>query len=73
MLTALNQLSNEDYQKLFAVNVFGVLSVTRAVLPYMRAQQSGTIAFVGSMYGWWAPAMVSIYGASKGALRGAYP
>ncbi|KAK4156060.1 hypothetical protein C8A00DRAFT_41437 [Chaetomidium leptoderma] len=60
----------EDYRKLFNVNVFGALSVTRAVLPYMRAQQSGTIAFVGSMYAWWAPAMVSVYGAAKGALRG---
>ncbi|KAK4032345.1 hypothetical protein C8A01DRAFT_50851 [Parachaetomium inaequale] len=60
---------NEDYRNLFNVNVFGALSVTRAVLPYMRAQQSGTIAFVGSMYAWWAPAMVSVYGAAKGALR----
>ncbi|KAL2193140.1 hypothetical protein P885DRAFT_72483 [Corynascus similis CBS 632.67] len=60
---------NDDYQKLFNVNVFGALSVTRAVLPYMRGQQSGTIAFVGSMYAWWAPAMLSIYGAAKGALR----
>ncbi|KAK4234381.1 hypothetical protein C8A03DRAFT_47269 [Achaetomium macrosporum] len=60
---------NEDYKKLFNVNVFGALSVTRAVLPYMRAQQSGTIAFVGSMYAWWTPAMVSVYGAAKGALR----
>ncbi|KAK3291642.1 uncharacterized protein B0H64DRAFT_330319 [Chaetomium fimeti] len=60
---------NEDYQKLFSVNVFGALSVTRAVLPYMRAQQSGTIAFVGSMYAWWTPAMVTIYGAAKAALK----
>jgi NADP-dependent 3-hydroxy acid dehydrogenase YdfG len=65
--------SNEDYQKLFNVNVFGALSVTRAVLPYMRAQQSGTIAFVGSMYAWWAPAMLSVYGAAKGALKGGPP
>ncbi|KAH6649425.1 hypothetical protein F5144DRAFT_634862 [Chaetomium tenue] len=60
---------NEDYQELFNVNFFGALSVTRAVLPYMRAQQSGTIAFVGSMYAWWAPTMVSVYGAAKGALK----
>ncbi|KAK4247848.1 hypothetical protein C7999DRAFT_40838 [Corynascus novoguineensis] len=60
---------NDDYRKLFNVNVFGALSVTRAVLPYMRAQQSGTIAFVGSMYAWWAPALLSVYGAAKGALR----
>ncbi|KAL2128019.1 hypothetical protein VTI74DRAFT_9839 [Chaetomium olivicolor] len=66
---SVEETSNEDYQKLFNVNVFGALSVTRAVLPYMRAQQSGTIAFVGSMYAWWAPAMVSVYGAAKGALK----
>ncbi|KAK3301878.1 uncharacterized protein B0T15DRAFT_544913 [Chaetomium strumarium] len=66
---AMEETSNEDYKKLFNVNVFGALSVTRAVLPYMRAQQSGTVAFVGSMYAWWTPGMVSVYGAAKGALR----
>jgi hypothetical protein len=35
----------------------------------MRAQQSGTIAFVGSMYAWWAPGMITAYGAVKGALK----
>lgn len=54
------------------MNVFGTLSVTRAVLPHMRTQQSGTIAFIGSMYAWWAPAMISVYGAAKGALKGLY-
>lgn len=54
------------------MNVFGALSVTRAVLPHMRTQQSGTIAFIGSMYAWWAPAMISVYGAAKGALKGLY-
>ncbi|KAK4121512.1 NAD(P)-binding protein [Parathielavia appendiculata] len=59
----------EETRRLFDVNVFGALAVTRAVLPHMRAQQSGTIAFVGSMYAWWTPGMVTAYGAAKGALK----
>ncbi|KAK4097866.1 NAD(P)-binding protein [Parathielavia hyrcaniae] len=66
---ASEETSNEDYRELFDVVVFGALSVTRAVLPYMRAQQSGTIAFAGSMYAWWAPGMLTTYGAAKGALK----
>ncbi|KAH6620863.1 hypothetical protein B0J18DRAFT_430905 [Chaetomium sp. MPI-SDFR-AT-0129] len=66
---AVEESSNADYQGLFAVNVLGALSVTRAVLPYMRSQKSGTVVFVGSMYAWWTPTMVSIYGAAKAALK----
>ncbi len=40
---------------MLAVNYFGALAVTRAVLPHLRARRSGTVAFVGSMYGWWSP------------------
>lgn len=36
----------------FNVNVLGILNVTRAVLPYMRAQKSGVIAHFGSIGSW---------------------
>ena len=57
----------------FNTNVFGGLNVARAVLPYMRAQRSGTIVWVGSIGGWRATPNMGIYGASKFAVRGSYP
>ena len=35
-----------------STNVFGAMNVSRAFLPYMRENKTGTIAFVGSCYGW---------------------
>ncbi|MET0988172.1 MAG: SDR family oxidoreductase [Steroidobacteraceae bacterium] len=54
----------------FAVNVFGMMDVTRAALPQMRKQQSGVIVNVSSGGGVFALPMVSAYTASKFALEG---
>lgn len=43
----------------FQTNVFGVLNVTNAVLPHMRARQSGTVVIIGSRTGWHAAVPVS--------------
>lgn len=34
------------------INLFGVINVTNAVLPYMRARREGTIFIVGSRSAW---------------------
>ncbi|KAJ7472359.1 hypothetical protein B0H11DRAFT_2038722 [Mycena galericulata] len=54
----------------YQTNVFGTLDVTTAVLPYMRAQRSGTIVMIGSRTSWRPenPA-TGLYGSSKAALR----
>jgi hypothetical protein len=54
--------------KQFQVNVFGNVRVTQAVLPYMRAQGSGSIAFTGSGMAWGRLPFLGIYGMSKAAL-----
>jgi len=41
LLGAVEEASAREVEDLFATNVFGLLNVTRAVLPYMRAAKSG--------------------------------
>ncbi len=54
----------------FDVNLFGVMDVTRAVLPHFRAQGSGLIVNVSSGAGVFTLPMMSLYCASKFALEG---
>ncbi|HEX9392494.1 MAG TPA: SDR family oxidoreductase [Usitatibacteraceae bacterium] len=63
-------LSREQIQAQFDVNVFGVMDVTRAVLPHFRARKSGVIVNVGSGAGIFTLPMISLYCASKFALEG---
>src|SRR5262249_253474 len=54
----------------FDVNVYGVLRVSRAALPHLRAQRSGLLLQVGSITGRIAFPFVGLYAASKFALEG---
>jgi NAD(P)-dependent dehydrogenase (short-subunit alcohol dehydrogenase family) len=54
----------------FEVNVFGVMDVTRAILPHFRKNKAGTIIQVSSGAGLFTLPMISIYCASKFALEG---
>lgn len=62
--------AEEDVERQFATNVFGVMRVTRAVLPTMRAQKSGHIINFSSTAGVGPYALASLYGASKFAVEG---
>ena len=60
----------QDVQAQFGTNLFGVFSVTRAVLPVMRAARKGRIFNVSSTAGMRGLAFGSLYCASKFALEG---
>jgi len=60
----------QDAQAQFGTNLFGVFSVTRAVLPVMRAARRGRIFNVSSLAGMRGVAFGSLYCASKFALEG---
>ena len=70
LLGAVEEASAEEVQRLFATNVFGVLSVTRAVLPHMRRQHSGHVINISSIGGYRAYPGWGVYGATKFAIEG---
>ncbi|KAI0768379.1 hypothetical protein BC629DRAFT_1442423 [Irpex lacteus] len=53
----------------FNTNVFAPININRAFLPYLREQKTGTIVWIGSVAGWWSDALVSLYCATKHAVR----
>lgn len=66
----LEQTSDERTLALFETNVFGLMRVTRAVLPHMRRAGRGRIINVTSMAGLLGLPAESIYTASKYAVEG---
>ncbi|MBI1928300.1 SDR family oxidoreductase, partial [Candidatus Poribacteria bacterium] len=62
--------TNEDWELAWQVNVMGAVHCCRAVLPIMKRQRRGNIINVGSGMGQVGHANLSVYCASKFALRG---
>ncbi len=65
--------TDAQIRRQFETNLFGVLNVTRAVLPHMRERQRGRIVNVGSAVGRMTLPLYSMYAATKWALRMASP
>jgi NAD(P)-dependent dehydrogenase (short-subunit alcohol dehydrogenase family) len=70
LLGAIEEASAEETAKLFGTNVFGLLGVTRAVLPHMRRQRSGHIINLSSVGGYTGYPGWGVYGATKFAVEG---
>lgn len=70
LIGGVEESSNQEVQASFDVNVFGLLNVTRAVLPHMRAAQSGHIFNLSSVFGLIAGAGWGIYCGTKFAVEG---
>lgn len=70
LLGALEEITDEEARSLFDLNVFGLINVTRAVLPVMRRQGSGKLVHIGSRSGFEGEPGVSLYSASKFAVAG---
>ncbi|AGL16345.1 oxidoreductase [Actinoplanes sp. N902-109] len=66
---SIEEVSDADARALFDTNVFGLLNVTRAVLPTLRAQRSGHIITMSSSAGFAVSAGRGLYGASKFAVE----
>jgi NAD(P)-dependent dehydrogenase (short-subunit alcohol dehydrogenase family) len=63
-------LSLEEIRRQFETNFFGVVAMSKTVLPIMRQQRSGHIIQIGSVGGRVAYPLLSAYAASKFVLEG---
>lgn len=63
-------LSEQDWIKMFDINVKGVFEVTQAVLPLMIRQQQGNIVNISSMWGVTGASCEVHYSAAKAAVIG---
>jgi NAD(P)-dependent dehydrogenase (short-subunit alcohol dehydrogenase family) len=70
IVTAIEEASDEEVRKQYDTNVFGLLNVTRAVLPYLRKQRSGHVINVSSLFGYDAIPGWALYGSTKFAVEG---
>jgi NAD(P)-dependent dehydrogenase (short-subunit alcohol dehydrogenase family) len=60
----------DEVRRMFEINVWGLTNMTRAVLPIMRRQRSGTIVNISSMGGLTGFPAVSFYNATKFGVEG---
>jgi NAD(P)-dependent dehydrogenase (short-subunit alcohol dehydrogenase family) len=69
LLGAVEESSGIEIERLFATNVFGLLRVTRSVLPHMRHQRSGHVMNVSSIGGYASYPGWGVYCATKFAVE----
>jgi NAD(P)-dependent dehydrogenase (short-subunit alcohol dehydrogenase family) len=62
--------SLEQARSIFETNFFGIVRMTRAVVPYMRKQGSGRIINIGSVLGFLPMPYGALYAATKHAIEG---
>lgn len=69
-LSAVEEGEDDEVRAMFEANFFGLVNVTKAVLPGMRARRSGHIVNISSMGGLIGFAGIGYYNATKFAVEG---
>jgi len=70
VIGAVEETSAEDVRRLYETNVFGLLAVTRAVLPVLRTQRSGHVINLSSVGGYRSGPGFGVYCSTKFAVEG---
>jgi NAD(P)-dependent dehydrogenase (short-subunit alcohol dehydrogenase family) len=70
LLGAVEEASAAEVEAVYRTNVFGLLTVTRAVLPHMRSRKSGRILNISSVGGYRAGPGFGVYASTKFAVEG---
>ena len=70
LVGAIEEATAEEVQRQYATNVFGLLNVTRAVLPGMRRQRAGHVINISSLGGFQSFPGYGLYCSTKFAVEG---
>jgi len=70
LVSTVENLDEEQMYHQFNINVFGVLRVSKAVIPIMRIQKSGIIINISSFLGKIGLPLLTLYNSSKYAVEG---
>ncbi|MFC7478064.1 oxidoreductase [Dankookia sp. GCM10030260] len=70
LMGAVEEASAAEIEAIYRTNVFGLLNVTRAVLPHMRAARAGRILNISSIGGYRGGAGFGVYCSTKFAVEG---
>jgi NAD(P)-dependent dehydrogenase (short-subunit alcohol dehydrogenase family) len=69
-LSAVEEGEDDEVRAMFEVNVFGLATMTKAVLPLMRSRRSGAVVNISSMGGLIGFPGIGYYNATKFAVEG---
>jgi NAD(P)-dependent dehydrogenase (short-subunit alcohol dehydrogenase family) len=67
---AAEESSIEQARSIFETNFFGIVRMTRAVVPHMRRQRAGRVINIGSVLGFLPMPYAALYAATKHAVEG---
>jgi NAD(P)-dependent dehydrogenase (short-subunit alcohol dehydrogenase family) len=70
VVAAVDETSDEDWERVIATNLTGTFLVSRAALPHLRAAGGGTIVNIGSILGIVARKQRAAYCAAKAGVTG---
>lgn len=66
----IQDITQDKWRKIFAVNVDGTFNAVKCAIPYMLSEHSGCIVMISSMWGVRGASCESAYSASKAAIVG---
>lgn len=68
LFAGIEETTDEEFDNVTATNINGTFFTLKAVLPYMRMQQQGSIVLMGSDQSFVGKASSAVYGMTKGAI-----
>lgn len=68
LFASMEETTDEEFDNVTATNILGTFYSVKYVLPYMKAQNKGSIVLMGSDQSFVGKAQSSVYGLTKGAI-----